>query len=230
LKARILILDSDFKSGQILKKFLLANNLDVYLEKDGLKGIKKLKSEIFDLCILETNIPSKNGFSITSEIRQNDDSLPVFFLTTNTSKSTILKAYSSGADDYFKKPFDKDIFLIKIKNILKDNYSFNNETSEFYFGKFYFNANIRTLTFDAIETVKLSPKECYLLKLFLININDFVSKSDALRLIWKKEDYFTSKSMAVFIGKLRKHLSIDKNITIVNVRDSGYRLIVNHIP
>jgi two-component system, OmpR family, response regulator len=226
MKARILIVDSDFKSGQILKKFLLANNLDVYLEKDGIKGIKKLKSEIFDLCILETNIPSKNGLSIASEIRKHDETIPLFFLTANRSKSTILKAYSAGADDYFKKPFDKDIFLIKIKNILKDAYSFNNETSEFYFSRFYFNANAKLLTFNATETVKLSPKESYLLKLLLLHSNDFVSRSDALRLIWKKEDYFTSKSMDVFIGKLRKYLSIDKNIMIVNVRNSGYRLLI----
>jgi two-component system, OmpR family, response regulator len=226
LKAKILIVDADFKSGQTLKRFLIENNLDVYLEKDGIKGIKKIKSEIFDLCILETNIPSKNGFSIVSEIRQNEYNLPVFFLTTNTSKSTILKVYELGADDYFKKPFDKDIFLIKIKNILKNAYSFNNESSEFYFSKFYFNSNARLLTFNAKESIKLSPKECYLLKLFLLNINDFVSKSDALKLIWKKEDYFTAKSMDVFIGKLRKYLSIDKNISIINIRDSGYRLLV----
>ena len=134
-----------------------------------------------------------------------------------------------GADDYLKKPFDSDVLLFKIKAILKRNKLssvIDTEETEFNFSSFHFNSKLRHLKFKNESTVKLSPKENMLLKLLLIHINDLMPRELALTRIWHDDNYFTSRSMDVYIAKLRKQLQKDPKVSINNIHGEGFRLIV----
>jgi DNA-binding response OmpR family regulator len=144
-------------------------------------------------------------------------------------KEDVLKGYKVGADDYLKKPFDSDVLLFKIKAILKRNKLssiIESEETEFSFSSFHFNSKLRHLSYNKEKEVKLSPKENMLLKLLLIHKNDLMPRELALTRIWHDDNYFTSRSMDVYIAKLRKQLQKDPNVTINNIHGEGFRLIV----
>lgn len=226
MKTKILIIDGDLRNCLDLKRIFVQNNFDVVIENDGLRGLNKILTEEFDFCILETRLHIKDGFFVLSEIRKKNSEIPVFFLSLDSKKDAIIKGFQCGADDFICKPFDRDILLIKIKNILRSIAKYpGDENFEFYFGNFYLNSKLRLLTYNNNETIKLTPKENALLKLFSENLNDFLAKKTVLRIIWKKDDFFASKCMDTYIARLRKYLATDKTLTIENIWDSGYRLL-----
>ena len=142
-----------------------------------------------------------------------------------------MRGFKIGADDYLIKPFDSEVLLAKIKYILsRKNISnlFQNNTDqfEFEFSEFLFNSKIRQLKFRNNNSIKLSPKENKLLKLLLLNLNDLLTRDLALNKIWRDDNYFTSRSMDVYIAKLRKHLSLDPKVEIINIHGEGFRLLV----
>ena len=230
LNNKILIVEDDPNFGSILKDYLSLNDYKVTLAKNGLEGFEKFVKFEFDLCILDVMMPYKDGFTLAKEIREKNENIPIFFLTARALKEDVLKGFKIGADDYLTKPFDSEVLLAKIKNILNRksvSKSFEEATTkfEFNFGKFNFNSKIRELRYKKNSPIKLSPKENKLLELLVLNINDLLSRDLALNKIWRDDTYFTSRSMDVYIAKLRKHLSIDPNIEIINIHGEGFRLL-----
>ncbi len=227
---KILIVEDDFNFGSILKDYLMLNDYAVVLAKNGIEGFEKFQKDTYDMCILDVMMPYKDGFSLAKEIREKDENIPLIFLTAKTLKEDVLKGFKIGADDYITKPFDSDVLLAKIKAILNRKNFFNipeSENHEFVIGKFIFNSKLRFLNFDESEPVKLSPKENQLLKLLVLNINDLLTREMALNKIWRDDNYFTSRSMDVYIAKLRKYLRKDENVEILNIHGEGFRLVVS---
>ena len=150
--------------------------------------------------------------------------------TAKTLKEDVLKGYKIGADDYLTKPFDSDILLLKIKSIFKRKKLINSREivkHEFKFAKFKFNSKLRTLQFESEPIIKLSPKENQLLRMLLNYLNDLMPRELALVKIWNDDNYFTSRSMDVYIAKIRKYLSKDPSVEIENIHGEGFRLIIN---
>ena len=227
---KILIVEDDYNFGSILKDYLTLNSYKVVLATNGRDGYNKCFSDDFDLCILDVMMPYKDGFTLGKEIREKKEDLPIFFLTAKTLKQDVLRGFKIGADDYLTKPFDSEVLLAKIKAILKrKNLIKVPEVEEFLFeiGKYNFNSKLRLLSYESNDSIKLSPKESQLLRLLILYKNDLLPRSIALSKIWRDETYFTSRSMDVYIAKLRKILGDDKNIEILNVHGEGFRLIVN---
>ena len=227
---KILIVEDDYNFGSILKDYLTLNSYKVVLATNGRDGYNKCFSDDFDLCILDVMMPYKDGFTLAKEIREKKEDLPIVFLTAKTLKEDVLRGFKIGADDYLTKPFDSEVLLAKIKAILKRrNLIKVPEIEEFLFGigKSNFNSKLRLLSYQSNDSIKLSPKESQLLRLLILYKNDLLPRSIALSKIWRDESYFTSRSMDVYIAKLRKILGEDKNIEILNVHGEGFRLIVN---
>ena len=227
---KILIVEDDYNFGSILKDYLTLNSYKVVLATNGRDGYDKCFSDDFDLCILDVMMPYKDGFTLAKEIREKKEDLPIVFLTAKTLKEDVLRGFKIGADDYLTKPFDSEVLLAKIKAILKRrNLIKAPEVEEFLFeiGKYNFNSKLRLLSYQSNDSIKLSPKESQLLRLLILYKNDLLPRSIALSKIWRDETYFTSRSMDVYIAKLRKILGDDKNIEILNVHGEGFRLIVN---
>ena len=225
---RILLVEDDPNFGNILRDFLSLNDFEVTLAKDGLEGFVFFKNNDYDLCILDVMMPRKDGFSLAKDIRKQNTQIPIIFLTAKTMKEDVLKGYQAGADDYLTKPFDSEVLLYKIKAIFqrkKSELGKSEEVFEFKIGDFYLNSKLRQLVFNEGEPQKLSPKENKLLKMLVQHKNDLMPRELALTKIWRDDNYFTSRSMDVYIAKLRKYLSKDKNVEIVNIHGEGFRLV-----
>lgn len=230
-KNRILLVEDDLNLGRLLKNYLELNNLNVELCRDGEVGFTTFKNNKFDLCILDIMMPKVDGFMLAEQIRSINPSVPLFFLSARNMKQDIIKGYKLGADDYITKPFDSEVLLLKIQAILKRNLEITEAPittfSDFRLGKFSFNSKLRLLTIDD-QTLKLSPKENALLQLLCENKNDLLTREHALKRIWGSDTYFNGRSMDVYIAKLRKCLSLDPSLSIINVHGNGFRLVIEN--
>ena len=226
---KILIVEDDPNFGKILKEYLTLNDYDIVLAKNGIEGFEKFNKSDFDLCILDIMMPYKDGFTLAKEIREKNDEVPIFFLTAKHLKEDVLKGFKIGGDDYMTKPFDSEVLLAKIKATLnrkKKSFIPDNDIFEFDFSDFNFNSKLRILTYKDGKDIKLSPKESQLLRLLVIHINDLLPRETALNKIWRDDNYFTSRSMDVYIAKLRKYLVKDKKVQILNIHGEGFRLVI----
>jgi two-component system, OmpR family, response regulator len=222
---KIFLVEDDLSFGSVLKSYLEINDYSVEWVDDGKYALDHFRKGLFQICILDIMLPHVDGFTIANEIRQINNEVPIIFLTAKKLKEDVLKGYGAGGDDYVTKPFDTDILLAKIKAILSRR-DFQSGTKDiFEIGRFIFNSKLRTLTIGDIE-YKLSPKEAQLLELLAVNPNTLISREMALKKIWGSDDYFTARSMDVYITKLRKLLSEDPALNIKNIHGAGFQLIV----
>lgn len=225
---RILLVEDDQSFGAVLKDYLMINNYDVTLAVDGELGLKEFMENEYDLCIFDVMMPKKDGFSLAEDVKKMNKNVPIIFLTARNMREDILKGYQLGADDYITKPFDTELLLYKIKAILQRSAGVEEEEQEHF--------EISNISFDSVmrqlkvhdKEYKLSPKENELLKLLCLHRNDFMPRDLALKKIWKKENYFTARSMDVYIAKLRKILKDDDGLEIINVHGEGFRLLVKN--
>jgi len=223
---KIFLVEDDLSFGSVLKSYLEINDFSVEWVDDGKYAVDHFRKGMFDICILDVMLPHVDGFTIAREIRQINNLVPVVFLTAKKLKEDVLTGYDAGGDDYITKPFDTEILLAKIRAILARR-EYQSGTKDIYeIGKFVFNARLRTLT-SGNDEKKLSPKEAQLLELLALNPNALISREMALKKIWGNDDYFTARSMDVYITKLRKFLSEDPNLNIKNIHGAGFQLIIS---
>ena len=229
---RILLVEDDRNFGDVLRSYLEMHEYSVTLATDGEAGLDSYNKGSFDLCIFDVMMPKKDGFTLAKEIREKDTEMPIIFLTAKTMKDDVLQGFKIGADDYISKPFNSEELLYRIQAILKRSQQKadpREEVKEYNIGKYHFNFPLRILTFGDEandEKEKLSPKEAQLLKMFCMYMNDILPRSEALTKIWGEDNYFTARSMDVFVTKLRKYLKGDSNIEIVNIHGNGFQLLV----
>ncbi|NLJ42555.1 MAG: response regulator transcription factor [Bacteroidales bacterium] len=227
--AKIFLVEDDLSFGSVLKSYLELNDYQVDWIDDGKYAVDHFRKGTFDICILDVMLPHVDGFTIAGEIRKINNTIPVVFLTAKKLKEDVLKGYGAGGDDYITKPFDTEILIAKIRAILARR-EFQSGTRDIYeIGKFVFNARLRILS-GGEEEKKLSPKEAQLLELLALNPNELISREMALKKIWGSDDYFTARSMDVYITKLRKFLSEDPRLNIKNIHGAGFQLIVREDP
>lgn len=227
---KILLVEDDPNFGTVLKDYLIMSGFEVVLAKNGMEGYEKFRKDIFDMCILDVMMPYKDGFTLAKEIRERNDKVPIIFLTARTMREDVIKGYRAGADDYLNKPFDSEVLLMKIKAMLQRksaDVATESKQFEFQIGDFFLNSKLRFLKYKDEEPIKLSPKENELLRLLILHENDLMSRDMALSRIWKEDNYFTSRSMDVYIAKLRKYLKQDPRVEIVNIHGEGFRLLTN---
>lgn len=232
---RILLVEDDQNFGDVLRSYLEMHDYDVILATDGLAGQEAYRRGQFDLCIFDVMMPKKDGFTLAREIREKDKDMPIIFLTAKTLKDDVLQGFKIGADDYISKPFNSEELLYRIQAVLKRSQAKadpKDEIREFNIGKYHFNYPLRILTYGEgaqLEESKLSPKEAQLLRMFCTHVNDILPRSEALTKIWGEDNYFTARSMDVFVTKLRKYLKSDPNIEIVNIHGNGFQLLVKEV-
>ena len=231
--AKILLVEDDQNFGDVLRSFLEVHDYDVTLATDGLAGFEAYRQGKWDVCIFDVMMPRLSGFELAKKVRENDQETPIIFLTAKTMKEDVLNGFEIGADDYITKPFNSEELLARMNVILRRSakpVDPKEEETEFEFGQFHFNFPLRILTHTDAQgeksKEKLSPKEAQLLRLFAINKNDILKRSEALTKIWGEDNYFTARSMDVFVTKLRKYLKPDTDIEIVNIHGNGFQLLV----
>jgi len=223
MRAKILLVEDEENFGLVLKNYLELSDYSVDLAPDGDVGFAKFKSNTYDLGILDVMMPRRDGFTLAADIRRLNNELPLIFLTARGEKKDQIKGYQVGGDDYLTKPFDSEVLLLKIEAILSRRITIQKTEEHISLGEFDYSPSKRELTFKG-DVIKLSPKENALLELLCSYANRVMPRSEALNKIWGSEDYFTTRSMDVYIAKLRKKLSGDQKISIDNIHGSGYIL------
>ncbi len=223
---KIFLVEDDLSFGSVLRSYLELNDYSVEWVDDGKNAMERFRKASWDICILDIMLPNVDGFTIAEEIRKINSKVPVIFLTAKKLKEDQLKGYGVGADDYITKPFDTDILLCKIKAILSRGELSLPEKDIYEIGRFIFNSKLRVLTIGDKE-LKMSPKEGQLLEMLAQNPNGLISREVALKKIWGSDDYFTARSMDVYITKLRKYLSDDPSLNIKNIHGSGFQLTIS---
>ncbi len=222
---RVFMVEDDRNFGTVMKAYLEINKFEVTWVKDGMLAFKRFKEGQFDICILDVMLPNVDGFTIAREIKEDNPDIPIIFLTAKVMKEDMLEGFSTGADDYITKPFDSEILICKIKAILNRNKRHEEKEvkTEYKIGNAVFDTEFRTITINGNEQ-KLSPKEADLLILLCEMENKVLPRDKALKQVWGETGYFTTRSMDVYITKLRKYLKEVNGVEIINIHGSGYQL------
>lgn len=226
---QVLMAEDDENLGLILSERLKSKGFEVDLATDGAIAMAMYQKKKYDLLILDIMMPVKDGFTVAKEIRKADPSTPIIFVTARSMKEDVLKGFEIGADDYLTKPFSMDELMVRIHAVLRRTFRKSAQPSsdvdQFQFSNTQFNAITQTLIIDGVST-DLTSKESELLRMLCARINEVVPRDEALTNIWGNDSYFNGRSMDVFISKLRKMLSADEQVEIMNVHGKGFKLVV----
>jgi len=227
-KAKVLLVEDDPNLGTLLREYLEAKGFSTVLAVDGKQGYDVFSKDKFNICILDVMMPIKDGFTLAKEIRAIDSNVPIVFLTAKSMEEDAIAGFTAGADDYITKPFSMEELLFRIKAILRrteNKTSLDSEQTEFQIGNYKFDYKHQTLDYDGKQQ-KLTTKEADLLKLLSLNVNDILDRNFALKSIWHDDNYFSGRSMDVYIAKLRKYLKEDSSVELINVHGKGFKLLI----
>lgn len=223
---RILLAEDDNNLGGLLRNYLIAKNYETTLYINGNEALEAFSTESFGLCILDIMMPEMDGLTLAKEIRRTKPEIPIIFLTAKNQKEDIIEGFKSGADDYVTKPFSMEELLYRIEAILRRTNSITeNKRKEFYIIGGYAFDPLKQLLIYGKQPIKLTTKESELLELLSRHSNEILERNFALKTIWIDDNYFNARSMDVYITRLRKYLSKDPAIKILNVHGRGYKLI-----
>jgi DNA-binding response OmpR family regulator len=225
-KVSILLAEDDPNLGKLLKDYLLAREYEATLVTDGAQAMKIFRKEKFQICLLDVMMPELDGFALAKGIREIDPDIPIIFLTAKNLKQDVIEGFKSGADDYITKAFSMEELIYRIEAILRRSVKKPADTSAavYSIGKFTFDVTRQLLTWQD-QSRKLTTKESELLELLCRHKNEVLERNFALKSIWIDDNYFNARSMDVYITKLRKYLSRDENVEILNIHGKGYKLL-----
>lgn len=226
-KTKILVAEDDLQLGFIMKDNLEDAGYEVINCPDGETAWEYYQKHDPDLCILDVNMPYRDGFSLAKKIRQKSDIVPILFLTAKSFEEDKLKGFAVGADDYVVKPFSMKELLSRIQVFLRRNKMLvTTARKQFTIGRFTFISEDLRLTADG-ETISLTQRESELLEFLCNHSNQVLKREEILSNVWGKNDFFLGRSMDVFITRLRKHLSSEPSVSIETIHGVGYRFTTN---
>ena len=222
-KIKVLLAEDDLQLGFIIKDNLEEEGYEVINCPDGEVAWDQFQRRQPDICLLDVNMPSRDGYSLAKKIRQRSDVIPILFLTAKSMEEDKLRGFEIGADDYITKPFNMKELLSRMNVFLRRTKMLRPEKlNEYAIGKMRFVPDeMRILT--EMGEISLTQKEAQLLEYFCLNANKILRREDILTHVWGKNDYFLGRSMDVFIAKLRKHLKGETTVNIETIHQAGYR-------
>lgn len=228
-KAHILYVEDDVTLGFLTKENLEKLGYTITHCEDGLVALEKFAGATFDLCILDVMLPHLDGFTLAEKIRESNRHIPILFLTAKSMTEDKIRGLSLGGDDYITKPYSIDELVLKIEVFLRRSRIIEKEEA----GSPQF-TNIGSFLLDADnlilkgyhKEVTLTYKEAELLKYLNENREKILKRSDILIAVWGDDSYLLSRSLDVFISRLRKILSSDAEIQIRSVHGIGFKFMV----
>jgi len=222
-KIKVLLAEDDLQLGFIIRENLEEAGFEVINCPDGEKAWEYFQKKNPDLCILDVNMPLKDGFMVAKKIRQKNDIVPILFLTAKSQEQDKLKGFEVGADDYILKPFSMKELLSRINVFLRRNKLLLSESQKLYrIGSISFYPDELKLV-NKNETITLTLREKELLEFLCNHPNKVLKREEILSNVWGKNDFFLGRSMDVFIAKLRKHLITETRVSIETIHGVGYR-------
>lgn len=228
LKAKIILVEDDVNLGFLLVDFLESNEFEVKLFRDGIAGLNGFQAFKFDFCILDLMLPKMDGFTLAEKIKELNSEIPVIILSARSLKEDKVKGFRIGVDDYITKPFDEEELLYRIRAIMNrmkaiPNNGNNNSITKI--GKFEFDSLNQLIIFGS-KSRRLTVKESRILRLLTLSKNNLVKREVIMLDVWGESDYYTGRSLDVFISKLRSYLKNDSEVFITTIPTVGYILEV----
>jgi len=226
LRQNILLLEDDPNLGIVIQENLQMRGYDVTLCTDGEAGKKAYGRQPYDLCLVDVMMPKKDGFTFAREVRRIDEKTPIVFLTAKAMKEDRIEGFTIGGDDYVTKPFSMEELILRIQAVLKRTTGAGTaarQENSYALGKYAFDVVARTLS-SGDRSQRLTTKEADLLALLCQYRNDVLPREIALKRIWGDDSYFNSRSMDVFLSKLRNYLKDDDRLEILTVHGKGVKL------
>ncbi|MGJ8547936.1 response regulator transcription factor [Winogradskyella wichelsiae] len=222
-KIKLLLAEDEAALGLIIKESLETRDFEVILCENGEIAYNKYLAESPEILVLDVMMPKKDGFTLAKDIRAIDDAIPIIFLTAKSQTADVVEGFSIGGNDYLKKPFSMEELIVRVHNLIGRT-KIQKSPEIIILGAFTFAFHKQQLKFKNEESIKLTHREAHLLFHLIKNKNQVLDRSLILNKLWATDDFFSARSMDVFISKLRKKLSKDESIQIINVRGFGYKL------
>lgn len=225
-KAKLLYVEDDTTLSFVTRDNLELHGYDIDFCEDGEEAFRLFGKNNYDLCILDVMLPKMDGFELAAKIRKQNTDIPIIFLTAKSTKEDKIYGLRLGGDDYITKPFSIEELALKIEVFLKRSGQRHQQPSGIIaIGKYVFDAINQRLTLDG-KTRELTLREADLLRIFCENNDTILKRDDVLMKVWGDDHYFASRSLDVFVSRLRKYLKDDPCVKIENIHNVGYRLII----
>ncbi|MEO6453883.1 MAG: response regulator transcription factor [Ginsengibacter sp.] len=226
MSTKIFYVEDELFLARIVKESLESRGFEVIMENNGSKAISAFRKSCADVCVLDIMLPGTDGFAIADEIRSLYKHIPIIFLSAKTETNDVIKGFSSGGNDYMRKPFSMEELIIRIQNLLKGSGPHPKKISEdtIKLGTYIFRVNRQILQKGEHEK-KLSFRESELLKILYEYRDNIIHRKDILMLLWGNDSFFNSRSLDVYITKLRSYLKDDPDLEIITIKGIGYRFV-----
>lgn len=226
---RILLVEDDTNLGFLLVDFLESNGFEVKLYRDGQSALQGFTRNGADFCLIDIMLPGMDGFTLTGKIKELDNKVPVIILSARSLKEDKITGFQLGVDDYITKPFEEEELLYRIRAVLnRMKQSLRNSDTEatvIRIGKFLFDPQ-NLLLANGCDTQRITIKESRILNKLAGALNNVVTREEIMIEVWGEADYYTGRSLDVFISKLRSYLRTDTSVQIITIPTLGYRLEV----
>ena len=225
---KILFVEDEPALAEIVKESLELKGFEVIHISTASAAIAAYHKIKPDILVLDVMLPDGNGFAAAKQIRQTDKITPIIFLTSKSLPADVVSGFENGGNDYLKKPFSIEELTIRIKALLSSNRLIIKPESEqrqaIEIGRYQFLYPEGTLILAGNKRT-LTNREAEILQMLLLNRNNMLERNIILNTLWNNNDYFSGRSLDVFIAKLRKYLKDDPSVFIISIRGQGYKLV-----
>ncbi|HJA87220.1 MAG TPA: response regulator transcription factor [Candidatus Parabacteroides intestinavium] len=216
---RVLLVEDDKNLCFILKSSLeqMIGGYEVEAASNGKEGLEKLAAGKFDVIVSDVEMPVMDGMTMVRHIREHHPGVAIIFITGLTTARDVINGYQSGADFYIKKPFLPEELDAHIQAVLKVKQSVlmpeTEEKDAYPIGNYTFIPSQHLLLYGE-ERQSLTSKEAKVLEMLCREMGQIVSREEILTAIWQTADFYSSRSLDVFITKLRKYLAKDPAVFV----------------
>lgn len=224
---KVLMVEDEFVLAEIICESLELRGFSIKHTSSAIDALKLYTEYKPDIMILDVMLPDGDGFSIAKYIRNSDVYTPIIFLTSRSLPQDVVEGFESGGNDYLKKPFSLEELIIRMKALLSKNrlaIDVKPDVQNTRIGDYQFQYPKGVLSFAGTKRM-LTTRECEILQMLILNRNQILTRHTLLMTIWDNDDYFSGRSLDVFMAKLRKYLNNDPDVSILNIRGQGYKLI-----
>lgn len=225
---KVLYIEDEPFLGKIVKETLENQGFEVCWITDGAKVLGAFQHFTPDICVLDIMLPNVDGYTLCRQIRNRIPELPVIFLTAKVETADLVKGFDAGGSDYIRKPFSIEELIVRINNQLK---LFNSkralplEGEIFKLGKYSFNPGRCELQ-SPTQLIKLSMRDMQVLSLLVAQVNHLVDRKNLLLSVWGDDSFFNSRTLDVYVRKLREYFAEDRGIEIVTMKGKGYLFLI----
>lgn len=224
-RIRMLLVEDEQTLADIIADTLGEKEFDVTVAYNGVEGLRRFDEARPDVVVTDIMMPGMDGFSFVDALRRRSASVPILFLSARSAVEDVVHGFETGGNDYLRKPFAMSELVVRVKALVsRSRVAQASSATHYRIGRFEFDVARQRLN-DGDRTQELSAREADILKLLCEHMDEVVPTQLILQRIWGDDSFFNGRSLHVFITRLRRRLSADPAVQIVNARGIGYKLL-----